>query len=143
MGLFPEGMKIAEDLYMWIRIARRYEVCFSPERLGPLLAGGFEPLGGKLHAREDRPFVRGAVRPAGPRGGPGVRGPRRTGKSAYHQRQRRHEGGRPRRRFFAWTRTYRRTLRKVRALNALPAGWRGPVIRLYNALAWRLARKGL
>ena len=46
-------------------------------------------------------------------------------------------------RFFAWTRTYRRTLRKVRALNALPAGWRGPVIRLYNALAWRLARKGL
>ena len=28
-------------------------------------------------------------------------------------------------------------------LNALPAGWRGPVIRLYNALAWRLARKGL
>ena len=86
VGLFPEGMKIAEDLYMWIRIARRYEVCFSPE-----------PLGGKLHAREDRPFVRGAVRPAGPRGGPGVRGPRRTGKSAYHQRQRRHEGGRPRR----------------------------------------------
>ena len=46
-------------------------------------------------------------------------------------------------RFFAWTRTYRRTLHKVRALNALPAGWRGPVIRLYNALAWRLARKGL
>ena len=33
VGLFPEGMKIAEDLYMWIRIARRYEVCFSPERL--------------------------------------------------------------------------------------------------------------
>ena len=26
VGLFPEGMKIAEDLYMWIRIARRYEV---------------------------------------------------------------------------------------------------------------------
>ena len=33
VGLFPVGMKIAEDLYMWIRIARRYEVCFSPERL--------------------------------------------------------------------------------------------------------------
>ena len=46
-------------------------------------------------------------------------------------------------RFFAYTKTYRRTLRKVRLLNALPAGWRGPVIRFYNALAWRLARKGL
>ena len=33
VGLFPVGMKIAEDLYMWIRIASRYEVCFSPERL--------------------------------------------------------------------------------------------------------------
>ena len=33
VGGFPEGMKIAEDLHMWIRIASRYPVCFSPERL--------------------------------------------------------------------------------------------------------------
>lgn len=33
VGGFPEGMKIAEDLHLWIRIARRYPVCFSPERL--------------------------------------------------------------------------------------------------------------
>ena len=32
---------------------------------------------------------------------------------------------------------------KARELEKRPAGWRGPVIRLYNALAWRLARKGL
>ena len=46
-------------------------------------------------------------------------------------------------RFFAWTRTYRRTLRKVRVLNALPRSWRAPLIGLYNCLAWRIARKGL
>ena len=46
-------------------------------------------------------------------------------------------------RFFAWTRTYRRTLRKVRVLNALPRSWRAPLIGLYNSLAWRIARKGL
>lgn len=33
VGGFPEGMKIGEDLYVWIEIARRYRVCFSPERL--------------------------------------------------------------------------------------------------------------
>ena len=32
---------------------------------------------------------------------------------------------------------------EANCIAALPAGWRGPVIRLYNALAWRLARKGL
>ena len=85
VGLFPEGMKIAEDLYMWIQDCPPLRSLLLARTAGPLLAGGFEPLGGKLHAREDRPFVRGAVRPAGPRGGPGVRGPRRTGKSAYHQ----------------------------------------------------------
>ena len=33
VGGFPEGMKIGEDLYMWIKIARRYKVCFSPKPL--------------------------------------------------------------------------------------------------------------
>ena len=46
-------------------------------------------------------------------------------------------------RFFGYTKTYRRTLRKVRILNALPRSWRGPLIGLYNSLAWRIARKGL
>ncbi len=33
VGGFPEGMKIAGDLYMWIKIGRRYRVCYSPEKL--------------------------------------------------------------------------------------------------------------
>jgi glycosyltransferase involved in cell wall biosynthesis len=33
IGGFPEGMKIAGDLYMWIKLARRYRVCFSPKPL--------------------------------------------------------------------------------------------------------------
>ena len=41
------------------------------------------------------------------------------------------------------TRTYRRTLRKVRVLNSLPVSWRGPLIGFYNTLAWRIAKKGL
>ena len=46
-------------------------------------------------------------------------------------------------RTFGYTKTYRRTLRKVQVLNRLPVGWRAPVLNLYNAIAWRLAKKGL
>ena len=143
MGLFPEGMKIAEDLYMWIRIARRYEVCFSPERLvrysrvasnrsaasytPEKTVHSFEELYDPLAPEEDREFVARAA----------------LGKALIISTKGGTKEAARAARFFAWTRTYRRTLRKVRALNALPAGWRGPVIRLYNALAWRLARKGL
>ena len=103
---------------------------------GPLLAGGFEPektvhsfeeLYDPLAPEEDREFVARAA----------------LGKALIISAKGGTKEAARAARFFAWTRTYRRTLRKVRTLNALPAGSRGPVIRLYNALAWRLARKGL
>ena len=46
-------------------------------------------------------------------------------------------------RFFAYTRRNRFALWKLRILNALPAAWRPAVVRFYNSMAWRLARKGL
>ena len=143
VGLFPDGMKIAEDLHMWIRIARRYPVCFSPERLvrysrvasnrsatsytPEQTVYSFEELYNPDASEEDREFVaRAALGKALVISAKG--GTKEAARAA---------------RFFAYTKTYRRTLRKVRFLNALPACWRGPVIRFYNALAWRLARKGL
>lgn len=143
VGLFPDGMKIAEDLHMWIRIARRYPVCFSPERLvrysrvasnrsatsytPEQTVYSFEELYDPNAPEEDREFVaRAALGKALVISAKG--GTKEAARAA---------------RFFAYTKTYRRTLRKVHLLNALPAGWRGPVIRFYNALAWRLARKGL
>ncbi|MDR2890278.1 MAG: glycosyltransferase family 2 protein [Alistipes sp.] len=33
VGGFPEGMRMGGDQYMWTKIARRFKVCFSPERL--------------------------------------------------------------------------------------------------------------
>lgn len=135
-------MKIGEDLYMWIKIARRYKVCFSPAA-GKLFEGGLEPFVGHLHARADALLVRGALRPGGGRRIQRVRGPRSPGKSAHHQRKGGTKDAARAIRFFGYTKTYRRTLRKVRILNALPRSWRGPLIGLYNSLAWRIARKGL
>ena len=121
VGLFPEGMKIAEDLYMWIRIARRYEVCFSPERLvrysrvasnrsaasytPEKTVHSFEELYDPLAPEEDREFVARAA----------------LGKALIISTKGGTKEAARAARFFAWTRTYRRTLRKVRALNALPA----------------------
>ena len=143
VGGFPEGMKIAEDLHLWIRIARRYPVCFSPERLvrysrvasnrsaavytPEQTVYSFEELYNPDAPEEDREFVARAA----------------LGKALIQSVKGGTKEARRAARFFAWTRTYRRTLRKVRVLNSLPVSWRGPLIGLYNALAWRIAKKGL
>lgn len=143
VGLFPEGMKIGEDLHLWVRIARRYPVCFSPERLvhysrvaqNRSAAGytpeqtvhSFEELYTPEAPAEEREFIARAA----------------LGKALIQSTRGGTKEAARAARFFAYTRTYRRTLRKVRVLNALPVSWRAPLIGLYNALAWRLARKGL
>ena len=143
VGMFPEGMKIAEDLYVWILIARRYAVCYSPERLvrysrvasNRSAAGytpertvhSFEELYDPAAPLEEREFIARAA----------------LGKALIQSVKGGTRAARRAARFFRWTRTYRRTLRKVRVLNLLPVRWRGPLLDAYNALAWRIARKGL
>lgn len=143
VGGFPEGMKMAGDLYMWIKIARRYRVCYSPERLARYskvasnrsatsytperTAYSFEELYDPSAPEEEREFIARAA----------------LGKALIQSVKGGTEEAWRAARFFGWTRVYRRTLRKVRLLNLLPVRWRGPLLDLYNAIAWRLARKGL
>lgn len=65
VGGFPEGMKIGEDLYMWIKIARRYKVCFSPKPLANYSKVASNRSSAHLHTRADALLVRGALRPCG------------------------------------------------------------------------------
>ena len=143
VGGFPDGMKIAEDLYMWIRIARRYPVCYSPERLvryskvasnrsassytPERTPYSFEELYDPAAPEEEREFIARAA----------------LGKALIQSVKGGTEEARRAARFFGWTKVYRRTLRKVRVLNRLPVAWRGPLLDAYNALAWHIARKGL
>ena len=143
VGGFPEGMKIAGDLYMWIKIGRHYRVCYSPERLvryskvasnrsassytPERTPYSFEELYDPAAPEEEREFIARAA----------------LGKALILSAKGGTEEAERAIRTFSWTKVYRRTLRKVRLLNRLPARWRGPVIGLYNALAWRIARKGL
>lgn len=143
VGGFPEGMKIGEDLYVWILIARRYAVCYSPRLLARYsrvaqnrsAAGytpertvhSFEELYDPAAPEEEREFIARAA----------------LGKALIQSVKGGTREARRTARFFRWTRTYRRTLRKVRVLNLLPVAWRGPLLDAYNTLAWRIARKGL
>lgn len=143
VGYFPEGMKIGEDLHMWIRIARRFPVCFSPLPLVRYSRSAsnrsasiytpeksfhsFESLYDPQAPIDDREFIaRAALGKALIQSAKG--GTREAARAA---------------RFFSYTRTYRRTLIKVRILNSLPVSWRSPLLSLYNRLAWRIARKGV
>ena len=129
VGGFPEGMKIGEDLYMWIKIARRYKVCFSPK-----------PLANYSKVASNRSS---AIYPAAADGYNEFVARAALGKALIISAKGGTKDAARAIRFFGYTKTYRRTLRKVRILNALPRSWRGPLIGLYNSLAWRIARKGL
>lgn len=142
-GGFPEGMKIGEDLYLWIEIARRCPVCFSPHptvfysktasnRSAAIYTPertefSFEWLYDPAAPEAEREFIARAA----------------LGKALVLSAKGGTEEAARAIRTFSFTKTYRRTLRKVRLLNALPRGWRMPLLDAYNRLAWLLARKGL
>lgn len=142
-GGFPAGMKLGEDLYLWIKIARRWPVCFSPARLcrysrvasnrssaiytPEQTVYSFEELYDPAAPEEEREFLARAA----------------LGKALTLSAKGGTEEAARAIRTFGFTRTYRRTLRKVRLLNRLPVRWRMPLLNAYNYIAWKLARKGL
>ncbi len=143
VGGFPLGMKIGEDLHLWIRIARKYDVAFSPVplvRYSKTAANrsaaiytpertehSFEELLPEASGDSEREFIARAA----------------LGKALIISAKGGTSEARRAARTFGYTRTYRTTLWKVRILNLLPAAWRTPLLNAYNALAWRIARKGL
>ena len=143
VGLFPEGMKIGEDLYMWILIARRYRVCFSPKILcrysrcaenrsassytPEKTKYSFEDLYDPTADEDDREFVARAA----------------LGKALVQCIKGGTDEARRAARFFSYTKVYRRTLLKVRWLCRMPRPWRAQVMNLYDWLAWKIAKKGL
>lgn len=143
VGLFPEGMKIGEDLYMWIKIARKYKFCFSPELLASYsrIANNrsaksytrektrhtFEELYREATDNDEKEFIARAA----------------LGKALILCVKGDTEYARRAIECFGYTRVYRSTLRKVKVLCRLPRFLRPPLMRWYNFLAWKIAKKGL
>ena len=143
VGGFPAGMKIGEDLYLWILLARRYPIAFSPKRLACYRREAenrstaiytpeksdfsFEKLYDPTAPLDEREFMARAA----------------LGKALILCAKGDTEAARRAIETFRFTTTYRRTLRKVQVLNRLPVRWRQPLLSLYNRLAWLIAKKGL
>ena len=143
IGGFPEGMKIGEDLYVWIEIARRYRVCFSPERLVRYARDASNRSAASYTPERTRYSFEALYDPAAPEEEREFIARAALGKALILSAKGDTAAAARAVACFGYTKTYRRTLRKVRLLNRLPVGWRAPLLNLYNALAWRLARKGL
>lgn len=143
VGGFPEGMKIGEDLYLWIKMGLHNSVCFTPERLANYMVSAsnrsvgsytpektvhsFEELyrPGKENFRLDEYIARCAI-----------------GKAITISSKGDTAFGRRTADFFSYTQLCRRALWRLRILNSLPAALRPIVNNVYDFLARTLARKG-
>ena len=143
VGGFPVGMRMGQDTYMWIKLARSYRVATTPKRLcrynraaqnrtpsiyrgddgtasfRDFYTAGREPMLDEYAARIG--LSRAIIISA--KGGT--------------------EEARDTERFFSYTKMNRRILRKLQVINRLPVAWRWNALRAYNWLAWKIARKGL
>lgn len=143
IGGFPEGMKIAGDLYMWIKLARKYRVCFSPRPLVRYLKEASN-RSASIYTPEKTPYSFEALYdPQAPIDEQEFIARAALGKALILSSKGDTEAARRAIATFHYTKTYRRTLQKVRILNALPVKWRAPLLAAYNRLAWVIAKKGL
>lgn len=143
MGGFPEGMRMAEDQYLWTKIARTAQVAFIPlplvvySRVAENRSASIYSAEQTTHSLEElydktaddlsNEYVArvalGKALVESARGGTAVA-------------QRALE-------FFSYNKLSRRLACKVRVLNALPVRVRPTVLAVYNWLAWVIARKGM
>lgn len=148
LGGFPVGMKMGGDQYMWIKIATRYGVCFSPRPLCfySMVAGNrssaiYTPentpykledfLRESLYDEEQDYWRREFVAKCA------------IGKALTLTAKGDQEFGHRVVSNFGYTAHYRRGLRKLKVLLALPRSMRAWAHHSYNRLAWLLAHKGL
>jgi glycosyltransferase involved in cell wall biosynthesis len=144
VGGFPERMRLGGDQYMWVKIARKYPVCFSPARLvkyymvasnrsvaiyrPEVTVFSFE----ELYDPDPADLWQGEyiARVA-------------LGKAIVLSTKGDTVAGRCAERFFAYNRRSRRLWWRLWMLNRLPRALRPLVHTLYTRLAWRIAKKGL
>lgn len=143
MGGFPEGMRMAEDQYLWTKIARTAQVAFSPRRLviysrvaENRSASIYQPEQ-TTHSLEELYDERATdlsneyiARVA-------------LGKALVESARGGTAAAQRALEVFSYNRLSSRLERKVRVLNALPARLRPAVLAVYNWFAWVIARRGL
>ena len=136
-------MRMGEDQYLWTKLARTSPVCFSPARLVRYSKAASNRSAAIYRPEQTRFSFEDLYEPAARDSSNEYVARAALGKALVVSAK----GGTAETaraaKFFAYTRHDRRTLRKLRILNALPVRWRGPLLAAYNRLAWAIARKGM
>ena len=143
VGGFPEGMRMGQDTYMWIKLARSFKVAYTPRRLcryNRIAQNRTTSIYRGDNCRESfKDFYTGGADPMLDEYAARIALSRAIIISAKGGT----EEARQTERFFSYTRMNRRILTKLRVINRLPKPWRWNALRAYNYLAWKIARKGL
>ena len=143
LGGFPEGMRMGEDQYLWTKLARTSPVCFSPARLVRYSKAASNRSAAIYRPEQTRFSFEDLYEPAARDSSNEYVARAALGKALVVSAKGGTAEAARAAKFFAYTRHDRRTLRKLRILNALPVRWRGPLLAAYNRLAWAIARKGM
>ncbi len=142
VGGFPDGMALGGDQYMWVKMASRYRICFSPRPLARYFVAAanrsaaiYKSERTKYDFRQlldAKDFWRNEfiARVA-------------LGKALTISSKGGTEDAAKALRDFAFNRHSRITWWKVRIINSLPVKWRLPLLTLYNKAAWKIAKKGM
>ena len=144
VGGFPEGMRIGEDQWLWVRMVQcGARFCFSPMRLVRYSRTASNRSASIYRAEHSEHSIEELYNPEQSETlneyiarigiGKAITQSLRGGRSdADHAAE-----------VFAYTRRSRRQLRRLKLLNALPMSLRALVDGLYSGLAWVIKRRGL
>ena len=144
VGGFPEGMRIGEDQWLWVRMVQcGARFCFSPMSLVRYSRTASNRSASIYRAEHSEHSIEELYNPEQSESlneyiarigiGKAITQSLRGGRSdARHAAE-----------VFAYTRRSRRQLRRLKLLNALPMSLRALVDGLYSGLAWVIKRRGL
>ena len=144
VGGFPEGMRIGEDQWLWVRMLQRgARFCFSPMRLVRYSRTASNRSASIYRAEHSEHSIEELYNPEQSESLNEYIARIGIGKAITQSLRGGTEDARRAAVKFSYTRRSRRQLRRLKMLNALPRALRPMVDGLYTALAWLIKKRGL
>ena len=143
-GGFPEGMRIGEDQWLWVRMMHEgARFCFSPMSLVRYSRTASNRSASIYRAEQSTHSLEELYQPSGDATLNEYIARIALGKAITQSVRGGTEDARHAAEVFAYTTRSRRQLCRLRILNALPKALRPMADGLYSLLAWTISRKGL
>lgn len=143
-GGFPEGMRIGEDQWLWVRMVQEGATfCFSPMSLVRYSRSASNRSASIYRAEQSAHTIEELYNPAGDNTLNEYVARIAIGKAITQSVRGGTRDARRAAEVFAFTTRSRRQLRRLRILNALPRALRPTADGIYSLLAWVISRKGL